>query len=99
MPSTSTPPPTTTPTPTGPCSDESFELLGSKCYKAVSFKYVEQRVTHVNALSGCSVMGAKLVEPRSAEEYNAIEYHFQLSDYWMGITDLAEKGTYVGTKN
>ncbi|XP_022224393.2 C-type lectin 37Db-like isoform X2 [Drosophila obscura] len=71
---------------------DSFVQIGSR------FFYIEQnhRVSWFSATCICRQMGGYLASPRSEEEWNGIKEKLtQNRVYWLGISDLANEGSYL----
>lgn len=72
------------------CPDK-FELVGLKCYH-ISTEFVE----YDEAREACLAMGAKLAEPRTAEESILVTDWSGTKSRkakWLGMNDIAKEGT------
>ncbi len=75
------------------CSDPDyiFDEIVHKCYRLVA-----DRELYVDAqLYICRDDGAKLAEPKSKEENDAIAAMAPTEDLWIGIQDMEIEGRYV----
>ena len=69
------------------CPVEFIRLENGKCYKLVSIKK-----NYDSATQHCRILNAKLAEPISEQDNNAIGSRWKNLNIWLGINDKAVEG-------